>query len=88
MISTSSTQLCNKDEYVWRLLWWTIRHFNQHISDAFNVEQSDISACNAHQEEKSVEEKAATKENQKQTDQHEQWEEWEWLRWQNHNRDN
>ena len=49
-----------------------IRHSDQHVSDVFNAEQSDISVCNVHQEEKSVEEEAAAKENQKQTDQHEQ----------------
>ena len=75
MISTSFTQSCNKDECVWRLSQWVIRHSDQHISNVLNAGQSDISACNAHQEEKNVEEEAAAKENQKQTDQHEQWEE-------------
>ena len=72
MISTLFTQLHDRDEYVWKLFWWTIRHSDQHIFDVFSAEQSDISAYNVHQEEKSVEKKAAAKENQKQTDQHEQ----------------
>ena len=87
-ISTSSIQLHNRNECVWRLLQWIIRHSDQHISDVLSAGQSDISVCNAHQEKKSVEEEAAAKKNQKQTDQHEQWKEWEWLRWQNHDRNN
>ena len=77
LISTLVTQLHDRDEYVWRLFQWTIRHFDQHVSNVFSVEQSDISVCNVHQEEKSIEKEAAAKRNQKQTDQHEQWEEWE-----------
>ena len=49
-----------------------IRHSDQHVFNVFSVEQSDISVCNVHQKEKSVEEEAAAKKNQKQTDQHEQ----------------
>ena len=56
-----------------------IRHFDQYISNILSAEQSNISVCNVCQEEKNIEEKAAAKRNQKQTDQHEQWEEWEWL---------